>query len=273
MLERIKRSIDFINDRFKFNPIAGIITGSGMGGLIGGMEVLHVCSYEKIPNFPGSTVEGHEGQMVFGKLSSKNIVVLQGRCHYYEGYDMDQVTFPVRILKQLGVEYLILTNASGGLNPEYKAGDLMIHTDHINLMPNPLIGMVPAEDGERFPDMGQPYDRFMNERMLQVAKDEGIILHQGCYVGVTGPSFETPAEYNYYRLIGGDTVGMSTIPEVIVANQTGMKCAAISVITNVAGRDKNLKTTHKEVVSISQKAEPLVKKLITGLIYELSPTF
>jgi len=272
MLEKIKRSIDFINNRFQFNPIAGIITGSGIGGLIAGVDVLHICSYEKIPDFPGSTIEGHEGQMVFGRLSSKNIVVLQGRFHYYEGYDMDQVTFPVRILKHLGVKYLILTNSSGGLNPDFKAGDLMIHTDHINLMPNPLIGMHQTEDGERFPDMSQPYDRLMNKKMLQIAKDEGIILHQGCYVGVTGPTYETPAEYKYYRLIGGDTVGMSTIPEVIVANQTGMRCSAISVITNVAGRDKISKTTHNQVVATSQKAEPFVNKLITRLIYELSPT-
>lgn len=272
MLEKIKRSTDFINERFQFNPVAGIITGSGTGGLISGMDVLHICNYEEIPDFPESTVEGHEGKMVFGRMNSRNIIVLQGRFHYYEGYEMNQVTFPVRILKHLGVKYLILINASGGLNPDFTTGDLMIHTDHINLMPNPLIGIHPAGDGERFPDMSQPYDGLMNEKMLQIAKDEGIILHQGCYVGVTGPTYETPAEYNYYRLIGGDTVGMSTIPEVIVANQIGMRCVAISVITNVGTGSKISKTTHNQVLTVSQEAEPLVRKLITKLILELSPT-
>ncbi len=272
MSEKIRRSIDFINSRFQFNPVAGIIAGSGMGGLISDMDVLHICRYEEIPDFPSSTVKGHEGKMVFGRMSSKNVVVLQGRFHYYEGYGMDQVTLPVRILKQLGVQYLLLTNASGALNPEYKAGDLMIHTDHINLIPNPLIGTRYSSNEERFPDMSNPYDLQMNEKVLQIARDEGIGLHQGCYVGVTGPTYETPAEYRYYRLIGGDTIGMSTTPEVIVANQLGMKCVAISVITNQGISDNTTKTTHDQVLAVSQETEPRVRKLITRLIYELSPT-
>jgi purine-nucleoside phosphorylase len=269
MSEKIKKSIDFINNRFHFSPIAGIITGSGLGGLIEGFDVLHVCNYDEIPNFPESTVEGHEGQMVFGKMNSKNTVILQGRYHYYEGYTMEQVTFPVRILKQLGVKYLILTNASGGLNPHFKSGDLMIHTDHINLMPSPLIGHHHAEYGERFPDLSHPYDRLLYEKMMQIAMNEGITVQKGCYVGVTGPAYETHAEYNYYRLIGGDTVGMSTVPEVIVANQMGMRCVALSIITNMGIEEKNSKTTHKHVLAASKKAVPLVNKLIAGLIQEL----
>ncbi len=272
MLEKIKKSIDFINNRFQFNPVAGIIAGSGLGGLISAMDIMHTFNYAEIPEFQKSTVEGHDGQMVFGRMGSKSIVVLLGRYHYYEGYTMNQVTYPVRILKYLGAKYLILTNASGGINPDFKTGDLMIHTDHINLMPSPLIGMHHAEDGERFPDMSQPYDRFMNERLLQIAKSEGIPLQTGCYVGVTGPAYETPAEYNYYRLIGGDAVGMSTVPEVIVANQAGMKCAAISIITNLGIRDRISKTSHKQVLTASQKAVPVVNKLITRLISELSST-
>lgn len=272
MLEKIKRSIDFINNSFQFNPLAGIITGSGMGGIVSEMDVLHICSYKEIPGFQVSTVEGHEGKMVFGKMCSKNIVLLQGRFHYYEGYDMDQVTFPVRILKHLGVKYLFLTNASGALNPDFNPGDLMILTDHINLMPNPLIGSYYDEDEERFPDMSQPYDRLLNEKMLQIAADNGIVLHQGCYVGVTGPTYETPAEYRYYRSIGGDTVGMSTIPEVIVANQAGMKCVAISVITNTGVGDEITKTSHQQVLAVSQKAEPQVSILFAKLIGDLSTT-
>ncbi|MBN2215195.1 MAG: purine-nucleoside phosphorylase [Bacteroidales bacterium] len=264
MLERIKKSTGFINNQFNFNPVAGIITGSGIGSLVGGMDVLYALDYKDIPGFPESTVEGHEGRMVFGQMSSKNIVLLQGRYHYYEGLTMEQVTFPVRILKQLGIRYLILTNSSGGLNPDFVPGDLMIHTDHINLMPNPLIGIHHAELGERFPDMSQPYDDFLNRSLIQLADNEGITIKKGCYVGVTGPTYETRAEYNYYRLIGGDTVGMSTIPEVIVANQMGIRCVAISIITNSAKEKKS--TGHKQVLAIAEKAEPYFNKLISGLL-------
>ncbi len=270
MLENIKKSTDFINNQFSFKPLAGVIAGTGLGGLVTAMDVLHIINYNDIPGFPQPTVEGHEGRMVFGHINSKNIVVLQGRYHYYEGYTMEQVTFPVRILKQLGIRYLILTNASGALNPDFNPGDLMIHTDHINLMPNPLIGIHHSETGDRFPDMSGTYNSYLNQKVRQIAGKKGIMVHEGCYVGVTGPTYETPAEYHYYRLIGGDTVGMSTIPEVIIANQMGIKCAAISVITNSGSKGKSKDTSHKQVLSIAQKAAPLVSQLISGLVNELS---
>ena len=270
MLENIKKSTDFINNQFSFSPVAGVIAGSGLGGLIKAMDVLHIIKYNGIPGFPEPTVEGHEGRMVFGHINLKKIVVLQGRYHYYEGYTMEQVTFPVRILKQLGIKYLILTNASGGLNPDYNPGDLMIHTDHINLMPNPLIGIHHSESGERFPDMSRPYDSYLNQKIMQIAGKKGMMVHEGCYIGVTGPTYETPAEYHYYRLIGGDTVGMSTIPEVIIANQMGIRCVAISVITNSGSKEKNTVTSHKQVLAISQKAEPVVSQLISELVNELN---
>ena len=269
MLEKIKKSTDFINKQLKFVPLAGIITGSGLGKIVEKTGIVHSIPYEKIPNFPVSTVEGHECKLIFGQISSRNVVIMQGRIHFYEGYSMDEVTFPVRVLKFLGIKYLILTNASGGINPNFKPGDLMIHTDYINMMPNPLIGRHIKEFGERFPDMSQAYDDELIEMLTRLSKELNILLHKGCYVGVTGPTLETPAEYKYYHLMGGDAIGMSTVPEIIVANQMGIHCTAISVITNSGLGSAIGVTSHQDVLKQARLAEPKVTSLIKHLVSEL----
>jgi len=233
MLELIKETTSYINGKTGFEPQVGIILGTGLGGLVKEIEILHSLDYEDIPNFPVSTVDGHKGRLIFGMLAGKRVVAMQGRFHFYEGYTMQEVTFPVRVLKYLGIKHLLVSNASGGVNPEYEIGDLMVLNDHINLLPNPLIGRNTEEFGPRFPDMSEPYEHGMIITSLSIARKHNIRAHQGCYVGVTGPTLETPKEYMYFRIIGGDTVGMSTVPEVIVARQMGLPCFAISIITDL----------------------------------------
>jgi purine-nucleoside phosphorylase len=230
------------------------------------IEVETILNYEDIPNFPVSTVEGHYGKLIFGKLGSKHIMAMQGRFHFYEGYTMQQVTFPVRVMKLMGINILYVSNASGGMNPLFEVGDLMAIDDHINLLPNPLIGSHFPEFGPRFPDMSQPYDKKLIELAEIIANENGINLKKGCYVGVTGPTLETPKEYEFFRVIGGDAVGMSTVPEIIVARQMGMKCFAISIITDLGVPGKIKEVSLEDVLKAAAKAEPKMTLIIKKMI-------
>lgn len=269
MLEKIKETVSFIQNKFDFVPEVGIILGTGLGGLVNEIEIQHTLDYEKIPNFPVSTVEGHHGRLIFGALGGKNIVAMQGRFHFYEGYPITEVTFPVRIMKFLGVKNLMVSNASGGVNPDFEIGDLMIIDDHINLIPNPLIGAHDNNFGARFPDMSEPYDKILIARAQEIAKKNHIKTQIGCYVATTGPTFETPKEYQYFRIIGGDTVGMSTTPEVIVARQMGIPCFAISIITDLGVPGKIVEVTHEEVQKVAAKAETKMTLIMKELISQL----
>ena len=266
MLQKIKESAEFLQNKTNYNPEVGIILGTGLGGLVKEIEIEHSISYEDIPNFPLSTVEGHTGRLIFGKLGGKQVVAMQGRFHFYEGYCMEKVTFPVRVMKLLGIECLIVSNASGGVNPDYEVGDLMILSDHINLIPNPLIGANIAELGPRFPDMSEPYCKDLISKAESIAKANNLPLQKGVYVALTGPTLETPAEYNHMRIIGGDTVGMSTAPEVIVARHMDIPCFAMSVITDLGVPGKIKKVTHEEIQKVSEVAEPKLTQIIKELI-------
>jgi purine-nucleoside phosphorylase len=269
MLETIKETVSFINSRTDIRPAAGIILGTGLGGMVNEIEIRTVLEYEDIPNFPVSTVESHHGKLIFGTLGGKSIVAMQGRFHYYEGYTPQQITFPVRVMKYLGITHLFVSNASGGINPEQEIGDLMILDDHINLIPNPLIGKHEPGFGDRFPDMSETYSRELIEKALQIGRDNNYPVCQGCYVAVTGPTLETPKEYQYFRIIGGDAVGMSTVPEIIVAHQMGITCFAISIITDLGVPGKIVKVSLEDVKGVASKAEPqmtqIMKELIEGL--------
>jgi len=270
MLEAIKETVDFINSKTQVKPQIGIILGTGLGGLVKEIEIIDVLPYESIPNFPLSTVEGHSGKLIFGKLSGKFVVAMQGRFHYYEGYDMKQVTFPVRVMKFLGIEKLFVSNASGGVNPDFEIGDLMILNDHVNLFPtNPLIGKNFNELGTRFPDMSEPYDHAMIATAKQIAEKNNIRVVFGAYAGVSGPCLETPAEYKYIFNVGADAVGMSTVPEVIVARHMGIPCFAISIITDLGVPGKIVKVTHQDVQNVAEKAEPKMTLIMKELIQSL----
>jgi len=269
MLEKTKHTVSFIRSKFDFTPEIGIILGTGLGGLVKEIKIEHTLDYENIPNFPVSTVEGHHGRLIFGELGGKKIVAMQGRFHYYEGYSMQEVTFPVRVMKYLGIKALLVSNASGGVNPEFEIGDLMIINDHINLIPNPLIGVHENSFGARFPDMSEPYDKILIARAQDIAKKHHIKTQVGCYAATTGPTFETPKEYQYFRIIGGDTVGMSTTPEVIVARQMGVPCFAISIITDLGVPGKIVEVTHEEVQKVAAKAETKMTLIMKELIAQL----
>lgn len=269
MLEKINQSAQFILNKINSKPEVGIILGTGLGGLVREIEIIEVIEYQNIPNFPLSTVEGHKGKLIFGNLSGKKVIAMQGRFHYYEGYTMQQVTFPVRVMKMLGIKYLIVSNASGGVNPDFEIGDLMIINDHINLIPNPLIGKNYSELGPRFPDMSEAYNKILISKAESIAKKENIKVQKGTYVGVTGPTLETPSEYKYFRIIGGDAVGMSTVPEIIIARHMGIPCFAISIITDLGVPGKIVKVTHADVQNVAEKAEPLMTKIIADLIAEI----
>jgi purine-nucleoside phosphorylase len=270
MLQKVQETAAFIKAKIKVTPEVGIILGTGLGGLIHEIEDQVAIPYKEIPHFPVSTVEGHVGQLIFGKLGGRNIVAMQGRFHYYEGYSMQEVTFPIRVMKLLGIELLVLSNASGGLNPDFKIGDLMIITDHINLMPsNPLIGANDDELGPRFPDMSEAYDKQIISKAVKIVRKHNINYRTGVYAGVSGPTFETPAEYNYIRVIGADAVGMSTVPEVIVARHMGLPCFAVSVISDLGVAGKIVEITHKEVIDAASIAEPRMTLLISELLKSL----
>lgn len=269
MLERINQSVDFIKAQTNVSPKVGIILGTGLGGLVSQIDIKKELLYGDIPNFPVSTVQGHCGKLIFGYLSGKPIVAMQGRFHFYEGYSMQQVTFPERVMKFLGVETLIVSNASGGVNPNFEIGDIMIINDHINLISNPLIGKHDEVFGARFPDMSTAYDKKLIQQAKAIASKNHINVQEGIYCAVTGPTLETPAEYKYFRIIGSDAVGMSTVPEIIVASQMGMRCFAISIITDLGVPGKIVEVTHEDVQIAAENSEPqmtaIIKELIAGL--------
>ena len=270
MLEKIKATSIFIQKATGFKSGAGIILGTGLGGLVNEIEIEHILHYGDIPNFPVSTVEGHKGQLIHGKLAGKEIIAMQGRFHFYEGYSMKEVTFPIRVLKELGITTLFVSNASGGLNPAFKIGDLMMITDHINMFGNnPLLGPNLNELGTCFPDMSQAYDHNLSERARKIAYDHQIDLKEGVYVGVTGPTFETPAEYKMFRILGGDAIGMSTVPEVIVARHMGIKVFGMSIITDSGVPGEIREISHEEVQAVAMKAEPKMSLIIKELVSTL----
>ena len=270
MLESIQHSAAYIKNRIgDFEPEVGIILGTGLGGLVKEIEVEKQLLYANIPEFPISTLEFHSGKLIFGMLAGKKVVAMQGRLHYYEGYSMQQITLPVRVMKMLGVKTLFVSNASGSLNPGFKKGGLMVIEDHINLQPdNPLLGRNEEELGPRFPDMSEPYKRELIDKALTIAAANNILCYKGVYVAVTGPNLETKAEYKYLRIIGGDAVGMSTVPEVIVAKHMGLPVFAISVLTDEGFNDVLLPCSVEEILAVAHEAEPkmtlILKELIAG---------
>lgn len=268
MLEKINQTAEYIRSRVDGEmPATAIILGTGLGALVDHIEDTQFIPYTDIPNFPVSTVEGHSGNLIFGRLGDRRVIAMQGRFHYYEGYDMKQVTFPVRVFKALGVDTLFVSNAAGGMNPEFRVGEIMIITDHINLFPeNPLRGKNYAELGPRFPAMTEAYDKKLIALADTIAAELGIRVKHGVYVGTPGPTFETPAEYEYFRIIGGDAVGMSTVPEVIVANHAGIKVFGVSVITDLGGKDVTEVPTHEEVQKAAQAAQPKMMEIMRQLV-------
>ena len=269
MLKKIQETTDFLRNQTNISPDFGIILGTGLAGLAGEIKIQKMIPYNKIPNFPVSTVEGHSGKLIFGELSGKKIIAMEGRHHFYEGYKIQEITLPIRVMKKLGVKKLIVSNASGGVNPNYNIGDLMIITDHINLIPNPLIGKNINKLGPRFPDMSEPYCKSMIQLANTIASKNNIKIHNGVYVAVTGPTLETPAEYVYFRKIGGDTVGMSTTPEVIIARHMDIPCFAISVITDLGVPGKIQKVTHDDVQHAAKISEPKLTLIVKNLISEI----
>jgi purine-nucleoside phosphorylase len=269
MLEKIKETTEFLRNRGVVDPDAGIILGTGLGGLTAKMENRIEIDYSEIPNFPRTTVEGHAGKLIFGDFGNKKIVAMKGRFHYYEGYGHEQVALPVRVLKYLGIKCLFLSNAAGGLNPNFRIGDIMIIKDHINLLPNPLIGQNDERIGPRFPDMSEAYDKYLIKKALLLAEEHRIRVHTGVYLSTSGPTFETPAEYKFFRIAGADAVGMSTTPEVIVARHMNVPCFAVSVITDLGVEGKIEYTTHESVQSAAEKTEARMTVLMTDMIASL----
>ncbi len=272
-IEQINEAAQYVQDRINIQPVTGIILGSGLNGLADSVQdVVHI-PYNEIPHFPVSTVLGHTGRFVIGKLEGKPVIVMQGRIHYYEGYTMQQVTLPIRVMQKMRVASLIVTNAAGGVNPNYAPGDVMLILDQINLVGmtglNPLIGPNLDEYGARFPDMSQPYDREYCELTRKAAKEKGIQLQEGIYTGLSGPSFESPADLRFLRMIGTDAVGMSTVPEVIVARHGGMRVLGISGISNKANLDGATFTTHEEVMEAGKIITPKIEALVRGVLPSL----
>lgn len=271
-IERINVAADFLKERTgDFKPYVGIVLGSGLGALAEKIQNPIVVSYKDVPGFPVSTATGHKGNFIFGDLGGKKVVAMQGRFHYYEGYTMEQVTLPIRVMSVLGIEYLFVSNAAGGVNYDFKVGDLMVITDHINHLPNPLIGPNMSDFGTRFPDMTRPYDKKIRAKAKELASQMGIELKEGVYFAGTGPSYETPAEYKYFRLIGADAVGMSTIPEVIVARHCEIPVFGMSVITNEAHDDypDDYVNDGDDVVEAANAATEKMTRLFIGIIENL----
>ena len=267
MLTQFKESVDFILSKTSVKPTVGIVLGTGLGGLVNEIEVIDEISYADIPNFPVSTVESHSGKLIFGNLGGKAVVAMQGRFHYYEGYDFKQVTYPIRVMKLLGIEKLFVSNASGGVNPDFIVGEIMILNDHINFFPgNPLIGKNFDELGPRFPDMSEPYCPEMIQLAKDIAKENNSRIAEGTYLGLTGPTLETPAEYKFVRTIGADAVGMSTVPEVIVARHMEIPCFAISIITDLGVPGKIKKVSLAEVIEVASRQEPKMTLILRELI-------
>lgn len=266
MLEKIQETAAFLKAKMHTHPETGIILGTGLGSLAHEITDKLEISYKDIPNFPISTVEGHSGKLIFGKLGEKDIIAMQGRFHFYEGYSMQEVTFPVRVMRELGIKTLFVSNAAGGTNPHFSIGDLMIITDHINFFPeHPLRGKN-IDYGPRFPDMSEAYSKELINKALDIAKENNIKVQQGIYIGTQGPTFETPAEYKMFRTLGADAVGMSTVPEVIVANHCGIKVFGVSVITDLGIEGKIVEVSHEEVQKAADEAQPRMTTIMRELI-------
>jgi purine-nucleoside phosphorylase len=270
MIAKINEAVAYIKSQGVDLPEVGIVLGTGLGGLVSEINVKHELDYGKIPHFPVSTVESHHGKLIFGTVKGKNVVAMQGRFHYYEGYSMEQITFPIRVMKFLGVKNLLISNAAGAVNLNYKKSTLMLITDHINMFPaNPLIGKNYEELGPRFPDMSEPYSHQLSNELRAIAKEKGILLNEGVYVPVTGPNLETRAEYRMIAKLGGDAVGMSTVPEVIVANHMGLPCCAISVLTDECDPENLAPVELSEILAAAAVAEPQLTALYVELIGRL----
>ncbi len=266
-IRNLQQTADFIKKSYPYNPSVGIVLGSGIGNLSKEIDIEFQLDYASIPEFPVSTVEGHSGHLIFGKLEGKRIVAMAGRFHYYEGYNVDQVVFPVRLMKFLGVKTLFLSNAAGGMNPSFKVGDLMIITDHISLFTvNPLIGPNAEIFGPRFPDMSEPYKKKLIQTAKSIAEAKNIRVKEGVYAGVTGPSFESRAEYKLLHMAGADAVGMSTVQETIAAVHLGMDVFALSIITDMGIREEENIITHEEVLTAARLAEPRLTAIFKGLV-------
>jgi len=270
MYEKINTIVEFINQKTNhFSPEIGIVLGSGLDGLASAIKVEHVIHYSEMPNFPVSTVKGHKGQLLFGTIAGRRVIAMMGRFHYYEGYPMSEVTLPIRMMKRLGIKLLIVSNASGGINPNFKVGDIMVITDQIHMMPNPLIGPHDERFGERFPDMSEAYDRRFVRLADDIAREKNIELRHGVYVATSGPTYETPAEYRFFHIIGGDTVGMSTTSEVIVARQSKIPVFGLSIVSdmgNIFGEDHIMTVSHEEVLKAVKAVEAKLIILVTELI-------
>jgi purine-nucleoside phosphorylase len=270
MMKKILEAVNYIQSIYAERPAVGIILGSGLGNFIQEINIESQIAYSDIPHFPVSTVEGHSGKLIFGGLSGKKVVAMAGRFHFYEGYSAAEITFPVRVMKYIGVHTLLLSNAAGGVNPAFKVGDLMIIKDHISqFTANPLIGKNEDEFGPRFPDMSEPYKKVFIQTAKEIAAAKGINIKEGVYVGVTGPTFETRAEYKMISFLGGDAVGMSTVQEVITAVHMGMQCFAMSVITDIGISEHLIKITHEEVLQSAKQSEPEMAYVFKELIAQL----
>ena len=268
---QLNETVSYIGTQTRAKPAIGIVLGTGLGALADEIKKETVITYDKIPHFPVSTVESHAGRLLFGKLAGKEVVAMQGRFHFYEGYNLAQVTFPVRVMKELGVKTLIVSNAAGGLNPQYSIGELVLITDHINLQcNNPLLGPNDESLGTRFPDMYNCYDRDLRLLAEQTAIDEKVPMQKGVYVGVTGPNLETAAEYRFLRVIGGDLVGMSTVPEVIVARHQGTKVLGFSLVTDMGLPDAMEPCSHQKIVAAAGKGEPKLTKLVKSIVEKMN---
>lgn len=269
MLEKINSTVRYIQNIITEEPKVGIILGSGLGDLSNDIEVEISIPYKDIPDFPVSTVVGHSGELIFGILNGVAVVAMKGRFHFYEGYSMNEVTFPIRVLKRLGIEYLFVSNASGGVNHDFEVGDIMLITDHVNLMPNPLIGPNMDEFGPRFVDMSESYNKVLLSKAKKIARHNNIRVQSGVYAAVSGPTYETLAEYKYIKAIGADAVGMSTVPEVIVARHMDIPVFAISVISDLGVEGKIVEISHNEVIDAAALAAPKMAKIIKELMLEL----
>ena len=270
IIEQLQETVDYIRSLSSSQPSVGIVLGSGLGNLISEIRIETEIGYDAIPHFPVSTVEGHHGRLILGSMGDKQVVVMAGRFHFYEGYSPQEVAYPVRVMKALGVQTLLVSNAAGGLNPAYRVGDLMILQDHISLFTiNPLLGKNLPELGERFPDMSEPYSLLLIKKAEQIAAELGYAVRKGVYAGVTGPTFETRAEYKLLNLLGGDAVGMSTVQEVIVARHAGLQVFAMSVITDIGIREELNTITHEEVLQAAREAEPKLTGIFTELVKQL----
>lgn len=262
MMQEIEEAVAFLKTKGIQDPVIGVVLGTGLGKLVNAIKIEQQIPYDTIPHFCLSTVESHHGNLLFGTIAGKKVLAMQGRFHYYEGYSMQQITFPIRVMKMLGIQYLLLSNASGGMRPGLKKGSLMLLDDHINMLPdNPLFGKNLDAFGPRFPDMSQPYSSFLNEKFMAAAQSKSIALTKGVYVAVSGPNLETRAEYRFLRMIGADVVGMSTVPEVIVANQMNLPCAAVSVVTDECDPDNLKPVSLAEIIETANQADAVLTEL------------